>query len=230
MSNSNLVPKPRHRTDLYYGLYRYCLRGYQAEFHCLRELSHARIDNIMGARREWGRKIQLRQPGSWYWAALDITEQDVANLHSMCDFLLEDDRERKLVIAGSWFYFYTNDFDFVRDVMALSWLDQDRLELTQVELFGQPDTIVRHEPRHRMRSYLRSMILDDRKREILGALMGQQEQIRLSPSLKQWIDHPRWNRIMDHHFIDHDDSSILTLLALIEPRLIRKTVLIVKRA
>lgn len=227
MNSSNLEPKPHRRTELYYGRYLYCLRGYQAEFHCLRELNHARIDNIMVARREWGRKIQLRQPGSWYWAALDITEQDVANLHSMCDFLLKDDRERKLVISGSWFYFYTNDLPFVTAVTALPWLAKDRLQVTEVELFGQPDTVVRQQPRHSMRSYLRSMILDDRKRETLRTVLRQQEQIRLSPSLQQWIDHPRWNRIMDHHFIDHDEANIITLLALIEPRLIRRTLPIV---
>lgn len=228
MSNSNPAPKPHRRTDLYYGRYRYCLRGYQAEFHCLRELNHARIDNIMAARREWGRKIQHRQPGSWYWSQLEITQEDVDNLHAMCRFLLGDDRERKLVISGSWFYVYTNEIEFLADVMALPWLDQDRLQLTQVELFGQPDTIVRHEPRHRMRSYLRSMILDERRRETLGQLLAQQRDIRLSPSLQHWVDHPRWSRTMDYHFIDHDDASIITLIALVEPRLIRRTLPIVQ--
>lgn len=182
---------------------------------------------IMRARREWGRKIHQRQPGSWYWSQLDITDQDVDNLHSMCDFLLDDDRERKLVIAGSWFYFYTNDFTFVSTVMSLPWLMKDRLHLTEVTLYGQPNTVARQQARHKRRSYFRNMILDDRKRTTLTTLLQQQDQIRLSPSLQQWIDHPRWNRVMDYHFIDHDDDSIITLLALIEPRLIRRTLPIV---
>lgn len=227
MNSSNPSPRTHRRTELYYGQYRWCLRGYQSEFHCLREPSHARIDNIMRARREWGRKIHQRQPGSWYWSQLQITDQDVANLHSMCDFLLEDDSERKLVIAGSWFYFYTNDLSFVKAVMGLPWLDQDRLQWSEVELYGQPDTIVRHEPRHRMRSYLRSMILDERKRTTLVNILQQQQDIHLSPGLRQWIEHPRWIRVLDYHFIDHDDSGIITLLGLIEPRLIRRTLPIV---
>ena len=182
---------------------------------------------IMRARREWGRKIHQRQPGSWYWSQLEITDADVANLHSMCDFLLDDDRERKLVIAGSWFYFYTNDFSFLQAVAALPWLDQDRLQCTQIELHGQPHAVVRQQPRHRMRTYFRSMILDEPKRDTLARILRQQQDIRLSPSLQQWVDHPRWSRTLDYHFIDHDDSGIITLLGLVEPRLIRRTLPIV---
>lgn len=222
------MPKLHRRNALYYGQYRWCLRGYQPEFHCLRQLDHTRIDRIMRARKEWGRQIHTRQPGSWYWSQLEITDADVANLHSMCDFLLDDDRERKLVISGSWFYFYANDLSFLHAVMALPWLDQDRLKCTEVELHGQPNAVIRQQARHRMRSYLRSMILDERKRTTLVNILGQQEHIRLSPSLQYWVDHPRWNRVLDYHFIDHDDSGMITLLSLIEPLLIRRTLPIVE--
>lgn len=227
LSNSNLAVRTQQRAEFYYGHYRWCLRGYLPEMHCLRELSHSRIDTIMAARREWGRKIQLRQPGSWYWSQLDITQDDVANLHAMCDFLLEDDRERKLVISGSWFYIYSNDQSLLETMAALPWLPQDRLQLTEIELYGQPNTVTRKHVRHRMRSYFRSMILDDRRRTTLGTILKRQPDVRLSPSLQHWVDHPRWSRTLDYHFIDHDDSGIITLLSLIEPRLIRRTLPIV---
>ena len=182
---------------------------------------------IMRARREWGRQIHQRQPGSWYWSQLEITDEDVANLHRMCDFLLGDDRERKLVIAGSWFYFYTNDQSFVRAVMGLPWIDQDRLQWTEVELHGQPNAVIRQSNPYGLRTYFRSMILDERKRTTLATILRQQQDIRLSPSLQQWVEHPRWNRTLDYHFIDHDDSGIITLLGLIEPGLIRRTLPIV---
>ena len=227
MNNLNLSPKAHRRTNLFFGQYRYCLRGYQPEFHCLRRLSHSSIDIIMRARREWGRQMHQRQPGSWHWAPLEITDLDVANLHAMCNFLLGDSRERKLVISGSWFYFYTNDRSFVIAVMGLPWLDQDRLQWSEVELYGHPNAVIRQQTQHGLRSYFRNLILDDRKRVTLVTILKQQEDIRLSPSLRQWVEHPRWSRTLDYHFIDHNDSSILTLLGLIEPHLIRRTLPIV---
>lgn len=228
MNSSSPAPKLLTRSQPYFGQWHLCLRGYQAEMHCLRELNHARIDNIMTARREWGRKIQLRQPGSWYWAALDITPEDVDNLHSMCDFLLADQRPRKLVISGSWFYLYTNDPTLVEHMSRLPWLDASRLTVTQIEIKGQPGTVMLKQPRWRKRSYFRSMILDDARRSSLARVLGQQQSIRLGPSLAQWIQHPKWSRTLDHHFIDHDDDAILTLLGLVEPRLIRRTLPIVE--
>lgn len=228
MNNSNLEPKIQSRTTPFYGKYLYCLRGYQNEFFTLRNLRHDRIDAITASRREWGKRMNLRQPGSWYWSNLEISDQDVENLHAMCDFLLAEQRDHKLVIAGSWFYVYTNDMALVTDMGSLPWLDRDKLQITQAQLRGQPGTIQLKKARYRMRSYLRSILLDDGRRNNLTQLLKQQKTIRLSPSLQHFVDANRWTRTYDYHFIDHDDTSLLTLIALVEPRLIRRTLPIVE--
>jgi len=139
---------------------------------------------------------------------MDITEQDVMNLHRMCDFLQADTRERKLVISGSWFYIYSNDISLISDISHLPWLDQRKMRVSEVHLQGQPGTIALRRPRHQFRSYFRSIVLDDRRRDNLARLLGQQEHIRLSPGLEYWIGQNRWSRTLDYHFIDHDDASI----------------------
>ena len=227
MNNSNLVREQIDRSTLFYNRYRLCVRGYQPEFFCLRAMDHARIDHIVGLRRDWGKRMNVRQPGSWYWQAMEITEQDITNLHAMCDWLQADERERKLVIAGSWFYIYTNDDSLVQDIAQLGWLDADKIKITEVNLHGQPNTVNLKHARHAMRSYFRSLLMDDRRRDNLVRLLTQQENIRLSPSLAFWVQSSRWHRTYDYHFIDHDDSSVITLLALVEPRLIRRTLPIV---
>ncbi len=228
MSNSSLVPEIIYKTNLHYGQYQYCLRAYQPEFFCLRQMDHRRIDHVVGLRRDWGKRMQSRQPGSWYWQALEITEEDIDNLHAMCDWLQADTRDRKLITSGSWFYVYTNDMTLIHDLTQLPWLDPSRFKLTQVQLRGKPGTIPLRRPRHGLRSHFRSIVLDERRRANLVNILTQQQGIRLSPSLEQWMDHPRWHRTAEYHFIDHDDHGILTLLALIEPRLVRRTQQIVE--
>lgn len=227
MNSLNLEVEVQPRASLYYQRWRYCLRGFQPEFFCLRAMDHARIDRVVTARRDWGKRMSTRQPGSWYWEAMEITEQDVMNLHRMCDFLQADTRERKLVISGSWFYIYSNDLTLIADMSHLPWLDQQRMRVTEVQLQGQPGTVGLKRPRHQLRSYFRSILLDDRRRDNLVRLLTQQQHIRLSPSLAYWTGTARWHRTYDYHFIDHDDASIITLLALVEPRLIRRTLPIV---
>jgi len=215
------------RSTLFYNRYRLCIRGHQPEFFCLRAMDHGRIDRVVSARRDWGRRMSSRQPGSWYWEAMEITEQDVMNLHRMCNFLQADTRERKVVISGSWFYIYTNDVSLITDISHLPWLDQAKMRVCEVHLQGQPGTVALKRARHQLRSYFRSILFDDQRRHNLTQLLAQQKHIRLSPSLAYWVQQARWHRTFDYHFIDHDDASIITLLALIEPRLIRRTLPIV---
>ena len=228
LNNLNLEVDVQPRASLFYQRWRYCIRGFQPEFFCLRAMDHGRIDRVVSARRDWGRRMSTRQPGSWYWEAMEITEQDVLNLHRMCDFLQADTRERKVVISGSWFYIYSNDVTLISDISHLPWLDQAKMRVTEVHLQGKPGTVTLKRARHQLRSYFRSILLDDHRRHNLARLLAQQEHIRLSPSLAYWVEQSRWHRTYDYHFIDHDDASIITLLALIEPRLIRRTLPIVE--
>lgn len=227
LNSLNLASDVQKRPQLYYSRYRYCLRAYQSEFFCLRNMDHGRIDHIVGLRRDWGKRMNTRQPGSWYWQAMEITEQDITNLHTMLDWLQADTRDRKLVIAGSWFYVYTNDDSLVQDIAQLPWLDASKMKISRVEVQGSPGTVGLKNPRHAMRSFFRSILLDEQRRANLTRLLAQQQDIRLSPSLTYWMDQTRWSRTYDYHFIDHDDTSIITLLALLEPRLIRRTLPIV---
>ena len=181
---------------------------------------------MIRARQEWGRKIS-HQPGSWHWTHLSIEDQDRENLHAMCDWLLNDTRERRMTIAGSWFYTYTNDITLLQDMAALPWLNQDRMSLTQICTVGQPNTVRLKTSNYSKRTYFRSLLMDEGQSRILKNLLNSQEHVRLSPGLKYWMTRDRWTRTFDYHFIDHDDDGIITMLALLSPRLIRRTLPIV---
>lgn len=224
MTSSNLSPKTKQRTNRFYGRWDYCLKAFQTEFFCLRNLDHDRIDHIVRMRQEWGRTLQQRsQPGSWAWVGTNITDDDVANLHAMCEFLLTDKRERKLVISGGWFYIYTNDVSLVQAVSALPWLDKTLMEWTQVALIAQPNTVVLKTPAHQYRTYLRSIALDTQQKKNLQTVLESLD-VRIGPALARWFTRDSWTRTLDYHFIDHDDDRWLLMLSLVVPGIIRKTV------
>jgi hypothetical protein len=50
----------------------------------------------------------------------------------------------------------------------------------------------------------------------------------VSPALTEWIAEP-FNRTQDYFFVDYNSESWLTMLGLIRPGLIRKTVQIVAK-
>lgn len=228
LNSSNLSPRIKQRTDRFYGKYDHCLRAYQTEFFCLRKLDHDAIDRVVRMRQEWGRNLrQTSQPGSWSWVSMNISDDDIYNLHAMCDFLLTDTRERKLVISGSWFYIYTNDTSLIDDVSALPWLDPTKMEWTAVELIGQPGTIPRKTALHQYRTYLRSITVSSQQKKGLETLL-ESADVRSSPALKHWFKRDSWIKTWDYYFVDHDDNSWLLMLSLIAPGIIRKTVKIVE--
>ena len=46
--------------------------------------------------------------------------------------------------------------------------------------------------------------------------------MRLAPSLVSWMDQP-YLRTQDYFFVDHDSEAWPTMLALVQPGVIRKT-------
>ena len=210
------------RSQPWHGRYDHCVRFIMPEASVLRYLDAKRIDKIIAWRREWGRKV-MSNPGSWVhaWAKADITDQQVANLHAMCDFLVNDARPRKLMISSDVVHLYTTDATLVQDVMALPYV-QNAVH-RQVHVQGRPNTVLLKHPRHAWRSYFRQQLITAEQKHNLIKFLTVQANVRLSPSMKWFLTSSHQTRIFDYFFVDHDDSSLLTMLALIMPGLVRRT-------
>jgi hypothetical protein len=182
------------------------------------------IDRVIARRKEWGRRLaRSPNPGSWLWQELDITDRDIANLHTMCDFLSQDDRDRKIMISGNWIYVYSNDPDLLTDIASLDFLDTTKMLYTRVKLVGSPGTIVQKNPKYQKRSFLRSMVISPEQQQNLRNFLENQESARVSPALEYALGRDLMTRTMDYFFVDHDDDSVLIMLSLIVPNIIRKT-------
>lgn len=166
-----------------------------------------------------------KQPGAWRWDSLDITDQDEKNLLDMLDFLLATTVDYRKVISGDWMYFYSADAAFIDSIESLPFLEPRKIQRRRIELRGTPGTVVLQDARYRYRTYFRGyMRLTDQQESTLARYLRNLEDVRLSPSLRFWMkdDSPKIY-IGDYFFIDHDDMSIVTMLSLMIPKIIRRT-------
>jgi hypothetical protein len=202
------------------------------EVSCLRALDHVSIDRLMKRRQEWREVAEHR----WLNAKQNtgvtvrrrgklITEDTINNLHTLAEVLLTTDKDFKLVVSANQAWVYTNDpvlFDCLDQLLILQCKTY-----FQAQVNRPPNTVQLKKSNYSFRSYFRfSKLTALQKDQLVDFLINQQTQVRLSPSLKTWINQP-FNRVQDYFFIDYKTASWTTMLSLVHPGLIRKTLQII---
>lgn len=221
----NSVKKDR----LFYDRFEYCIGFHLDEVNCLRQLDHAYIDDMIQRRKEWQEIAQQRWVNgrqkhgiimSRRWR--DITEKTVADLHDLAQLLMSAPNEFKLVVSVNQAYVYTNDSILINRLDRLPILTGKTY--TQAEIVRPKDTIALKNPLHQYRTYFKLLKLSiQQKDQLMDFLHNQQNHgVRLSPALSRWLDQP-FNRTQDYFFVDYDSETWLTMLALVQPGLVRKT-------
>ena len=169
------------------------------------------------------RRINNKQATNIHWR--DITEDTVNNLHLVAQTLLTTTTDFKLVVGGNRAWVYTNDcslFDQLDDISVLQ-----HKTYTQAQINRPRDSIRLQRSNYKFRTYFRFVKLTATEKNTLSAfLIGQQSHAKLSPSLKLWIQNP-FNRVQDYFFVDYATDSWLTMLNLVRPGLVRKTLHII---
>ena len=201
------------------------------EASCLRDLSHEEIDLTIERRREW-REIALQRwnktgsiLGQKHHNILgrrrkEITNETVENLHTLAEILLTTTSDFKLVVSVNQGHVYTNDLSFIKQLRQLNFLT--RKYYSRAEINRPKNTIQLKNPKHQFRSYFKIIKLTADQRNHLTGFLLNQHTARLSPALTEWISGP-FTRTQDYFFVDHNEMSWLTMLALVHPGIIRKT-------
>lgn len=218
--------KTQRKTSLWFGKYNHSVKFLLPEAFVLRKLDHDNIDHIIHKRKEWGRKLSVTvpQPGSWlYWQRLDITDNQISNLHKFCDFLINDNRPRKIKFFGDWVYLYTTDKSLIDDVCDLDYIDKKTIMLSQIEQVGTPGTVLLKNAKKTYRSYFYNRPIDSKQRESLERFLSNQEDLRMGPALMSALARGSTKKLFDYYFIDHNDFGMITMINLIVPGCIRKT-------
>jgi hypothetical protein len=224
----NLEFKSVTKDRLFYSRFQYCLGFNLDEATCLRELDHAMIDDLIQRRKQWQEVAQQRWINgrqnttilSRRWKA--ITEKTVTDLHTVADVLLTSTAEFKLVVSVHQGYVYTNDLTLLTKLDGMSELTFKTR--TQAQVDRPQNTIRLKKSNYNFRSYFRARHLSaQEKQQLVGFLKTQQDFVRTSPAMIQWTKDP-FNRLQDYYFVDHDSQQWLTLISLVSPGIIRKTI------
>lgn len=215
-----LIAKTKSRNSLYYGHWRYCGRFYLAHADLLRHHDHSVIDHLIQTRQRLHRQRVVNFGGSWR-STQEITDAAAQSVHAVCDFLSSDTVARKVMIFQNHIYVYTNDIVLYEKLAQIG--DISLQEVTQVRLTGTPGSMMLKKTAHKMRSYFSCKRLNSKSAASVREFLINQKDVRTSPSLSQWISQGRL-MMFRHFFLDHDHDSVVLMLGLISPGLIRKTV------
>lgn len=222
---------PVHKDRLFYDQFTWCMGFYLSEATCLRELDHAKIDDTVQRRQQWREIARQRWVnGSQVHGMIlqsrwkDITEKTVADLHAVADQLLNSAVDYKLVVTQDQGYVYTNDLALIDQLSAMPILTHK--SYSQALVTRPKNTIALRNPRHEFRSYFKMTKLTSQQKDNLMDFLHNQKNIRTSPALDRWFDTP-FNHCQDYFFVDHNTESWLTMLSLVHPGIVRKTVHII---
>lgn len=224
--------KPVVKDRLFYNQFKYSFGFTLNEVSCLRQLDHFHIDRMIERRRTWRDIAQQRWNKSKHIVGTiitrrqsEITDDTVAALHELAEILLTTLSEFKLVVSVNHGRVYTNNLKLIKQLDSLGILSSK--DYTQARISRPKNTIQLKNPKHKFRSYFKIVkITEQQKNNLVNFLTNQQNSVRLSPALIPWIKEP-FRRTQDYFFIDHHNMQWLTMLALVNPGLIRKTLEII---
>jgi hypothetical protein len=216
------VPRP----TLFFGQWNLCARFRVSEASALRGVDHGHIDRVIQVRRQWADRYRNINPGgSWRsYGNSNITDDCVDTLHKICTMLQNEQRDHKLMISGDFVYVYTNDRDLLNDFSITAGTPIQ--DFKQAKLQGQPGAIALQSPVHAWRSFFRNRSLDSNTGTRLANFLQAQSDIRLGPALEKCIKN-QWTRYQSWYFMDHDSPTTVTMLSMISPGIVRKTLPIV---
>ena len=233
MTNLNLKFKTVTSDQLYYGLYQYSASFQLQECWVFRyTLEHEAIDKRLTEQQEWREKMRQRWPAyQRNHSPSAIDDATRANIHSMADFLTGITTPYKIIIEHKTMRIYTNDLNVVQAIEHIPFVQRRRYG--KVIVNRPKDTIKLKNPQHKYRSYFREIRVTLEERDAIGRFLFSQPGIRIGQGLKEWLNGApnayitKYTR--EYFFVDYDHAGWLTMLALVRPGLIRKTVDIIAK-
>jgi hypothetical protein len=226
--NSSPKFKPVASDRLFYDHWQYCIKFRLEEVNCLRySLEAEDIDALLTRREVWRERVRQRWPQNNFVRPHEpITDTTREILYAFADFLKLSTVPYKMVISVNQCWIYSNDTIFLERIERLPFVNC--VKLTEAKIVRPRNTITLKNPRHNYRSYFYSTKLNDGEKERILNFLQSQTDVRISPALQEWLATP-FNRTQDYFFVDYNCQTWLTMLALVRPGLIRKTVEIVAK-
>ena len=212
-----------HRSSLYYDQYEWCITINLSEANCLRYLAPVRFEQALRNAKYWseqnrfGEKFQTWGP----------TKENA--LRETRDVLLTETEQLKTVVSYNTVCIYTNHRGLADRLINLD-NDAVRLRLVRQALISRPANVVQlRESKYAYRTYFRERKYGLEQRTMLANFLNSRKgTLRPCDSLIKWLKggsgfgyHSNYSRA--HYFVDHDHPNEGTMLSLVLPGIVRKT-------
>jgi hypothetical protein len=212
----------------FYGQWNYCIKFYLREATALRNTLEAEeIEQILTQRAKWREEVQQRWPqNSFVHGRKDISADTVVACQMFGQFLKSRSEPYKMLISVDHVWIYSNSTHLIQQIHDLHYIMPIRL--TESVITQRPGVVELRHPQHTHRSYFRCTRLTDSEKHNLRNFLRNQPGIRISTGLQEWLN-THWTRTQDYYFVDHNSEHWITLLSLVRPGLIRRTLPIVAK-
>lgn len=237
--SDNLIPLSRRPGDrLFFDQYRYVVSFYLKHSSALRNMPNDidQAKEYVTERLDWVTRRQ-NHGGNWGSSRVSLgsaqkeNNASLAGLLNLVALLLPNRDKMHLMVSVNWGYVYTSDLELVKNLYELPGISVKKIKEAVVD--RPRDSIKISNPKFSKRSYFKDTWISMELKNTIGNYLRNQENIRISPSLMQLFTDakPTTKRALlgRHHFVEYNDESILLMLGLIAPGLIRRTVAVIAK-
>lgn len=219
-----------YRDSIYYNKYHYRARitveGLRRGYYFDPDEFEERFDN----NRLWGKMRDDEK---------ERIKENLPEIKQLLQFRVDNRKNKQITIRmeGNTMAVFHNDLDFLHK--SFDGLVGAKIDYTQVETAGYAG--IKHfvnEPKNKFRVYFRSKRTPETFREGLNKLLSTNKALKPSNALKHWLKPQTassrgwWygNYLSSSYFIDYNDESYLSYLALMYGDFLGKKYKLEKRA
>ena len=211
-----------HRSSLYYDQYQWCITINISEASCLRYLDASKFENAIRNAKYWAEK------DVWTDRAWSVTKETA--LRETRDVLLAETHPFKTVVSFNTVCIYTNRRGLADRLVKLG-NDGVHMRLVRQAVISKPAGVVQlQESKYAYRTYLRERKYTKDQRDMLANFLhSRRDTLRPSPALSEWANGTFVGYIRNlsysrsYYFVDHDHPNEGTMLSLVLPGIVRKT-------
>ena len=209
------------RSSLFYDQYRWCITINVSEAHCLRCLETVRFEAAIRQAKYWAENDR--------WTDRTWTMTKETALRETRDVLLAETTPFKTVVSFNTVSIYTNHRKLADRLIDLG-NDGVHMRLVREAMISKPAGVIQlQESKYAYRTYFKERKYTRDQRDMLkNFLDSRQDTLRVSPALSDWINGNvgyilNLNYSRSHYFVDHDHPNEGTMLSLVMPGIVRKT-------
>jgi hypothetical protein len=211
-----------HRSSLYYDQYEWCITINISEAPCLRHLDANKFERAIINAKYWAENDR--------WTDRIWTRTKETALRETRDVLLAETYSFKTVVSFNTVCIYTNRRKLADRLIDLG-NDGVILRLVREAVISKPAGVIQlQESKYAYRTYLRERkYTKDQKDMLANFLHSRRDTLRVSPALDEWTNGTFVGYVRNlsysrsYYFVDHDHPNEGTMLSLVLPGIVRKT-------